>query len=87
MLKLIDPSVSTEEPTDRVPIVLGVPPSLVNEQPRAAYATEAGLKELTVKQLLISPDVNAPVTPERPDNVIVDAVKNDTVSPGPTINP
>src|SRR5262245_53620231 len=88
MLKSIGPpSVCCEEPTDKVPNVAGVPPTLVNEQPLAANATETGLTELAVKQSLRSPDVNAPVTPERPDNEIVDPVRNPTVSPGPTVSP
>jgi hypothetical protein len=70
MLKLIVPTVSTDESTVRVPDVPGRKPHAVLENCVCVSTTEDGVKEL-LKQNVRGNAADAPVTPERPDNVTV----------------
>jgi len=70
-LKSTVPSVSTEESTTSVQNV-PVPNMHVVRQTVSAKTAEDEVKELTVKtKRALLGDTDAPVTPDRPDNVIV----------------
>src|SRR5579863_5145596 len=81
--KSIVPVVTTEESTTKVPTVTGAIEALSMRKPEAATnVTELGVRLPTQKKIEQGDKfTDAPVTPDRPDNVIVSPKSKPTVSP------